>query len=346
MGRPVLPRIVALAAALWLSAARPAAADEWVIEVGPEAAGAVAAGAADIKRANQLAKQKKYADAVEVFEAVARRSPAALHDCYLALAYLRAGALTRAQLLWDVGRMRNTDRPGWCTGDLGQQLATALRAAKFVPLTITVVPAAAVVRVGGVSVRGVSVIWLPAGPHRVTASAPDLADGLVEVDVKAPSATATLALAPPAPPPDPKDPPTGPPAGPGPAITEPTVIEAPPLQPAVQEPPPGPPAPAVLPPAGPVATVAKGARRRPARWPGWVAAGAGGVGLLTGGLFHARAIDARDDANALYPTQPEFDAADARFGRERNRALIGYGLGTIAVGVGLWWLLAHAGGDR
>ncbi|HTM20607.1 MAG TPA: hypothetical protein VL172_08875 [Kofleriaceae bacterium] len=323
MAAPSARRLLALvAAALWLAGAARARADEWVIEVGAEAPGAAAAGAADVKRGQELAKQKKYADAVDVFEALERRVPAALHECYLSLAYLRAGALTRAQLVWDVARLRNSERPGWCTGDLGQQLATALRASRFVALTITVVPSDAVVHVGGVAMRGLSQIWLPAGPQRVTASAPGLTGGDTDVDVQPPAAAVTLSL-------------TAPPA-----VVEPAVVQ-PPVEPPVE---------VVTPPVvvdqpvlPTVAPTRPPARHRAARWPMWVALGTGGVAMVAGGYFHVQAVDARDDADQRYRFEPEFMAADDRFGRERTRALVAYGVGTLALGVGAWWLITHLG---
>jgi len=74
-------------------AVRSGSADErWILEPGPEAPNAQKLGAADVERAQKLAKEKKYAEAAQVLEALDRKLPAAVHDCNLALAYLRAGA--------------------------------------------------------------------------------------------------------------------------------------------------------------------------------------------------------------------------------------------------------------
>src|SRR5690242_18590519 len=91
--------LVTAAAALVLWPARARSDEErWIIEATAESDGAVKAGAAQVAKAQKLAKKKKYLEAVKLLEDVARQYPAAVHDCNLSLAYLRAGALTRAQL--------------------------------------------------------------------------------------------------------------------------------------------------------------------------------------------------------------------------------------------------------
>jgi hypothetical protein len=309
-----------VAAALLLARATPALADEpWIIEAGPEAADAAKAGASAVAQAQKLGKKKQYLEAVTLLEDTARRWPSAVHDCNLSLAYLRAGALTRAQLLWDVAGLRNAARPTWCTGPMVQQLSTALRAAGFVPLTINTVPPDAVIQVGGVTTRGVHVVWLPAGRHVVSVTAAGHEAGRAEVDVAAPTASVTITL-----------------AVEGAAKAEEPSAPAP-------EPAPAPaPEPAPMPIADPVVT-APAPRREPTLWPAWVAAGAGGGARITAAIFHISAIDARDDADRRYRIHPAFDDARDRFARDRAIAITGYAVGAAALGVAAWWYLGHAG---
>lgn len=300
----------AVAVALLVPAAR--GDDEpWIIEAGPEAAGAVKAGAATVAKAQKLAKKKKYLEAVDLLEGAARQWPAAVHDCNLSLAYLRAGALTRAQLMWDVAGLRNADRPTWCTADLSGQLSTALRAAGFVPLTITVTPPDAIVEVGGVTVRGLHVVWLPSGSHVVAARAGGRVDGRAEIVLSEGNASVSIALEEPA-----REVDAGVVAVDTPLPADAGVVDVP------QHP-------AELP--------ERTARR--ARWPGWAGLGTGAVLIGAGAFFHARAIDARDDGNAVFVADPAFAEAEARFSRERTRALVSYAVGVAAAGFGTWWLL-------
>src|SRR5262245_22617082 len=98
-----------------------------VFEPGPEVPGAVDAAAADVKAAVALGKDRASKwDALHAFQKIAQDRPAALHDCYLALAYLRTDSITEAKLVWDRSAMRGTERPTWCTGDLANQLKKAL----------------------------------------------------------------------------------------------------------------------------------------------------------------------------------------------------------------------------
>ncbi len=303
------------------------AADEpsapWVIAPGDEAAGAVAEGAATIARAQQLAKRKRYAEALPLFEEAARRWPAAEHDCYLALAYLRVDDVTRAQLWHEVSRRRNAARPTWCTGSLTKQLDAAVRAGGLVPLTLQIVPPDAVIEVAGVTLRGLDVVWLAPGTHVVAARADGMVDGSASIDVAAPSATVTLTLAPP-PPPEPDAGPLGVEAPDAAAVATAPGPDAAPLG-----------APAVSPP--PAA--------RPPRWPGYVALGAGAVALGVAGFSHAQALDARDAANAEFPTTTAFADAEGEFAAARLRALGGYAVAAAAIGFGAYWLVTRDGDE-
>lgn len=296
-GRCFLAVITALAAVvLWPRT--PAADDDepWIVEPGPEKPDAIKAGATELEVGLSLAKKKQYADAVKALETVARTWPAALHDCNLSLAYLRAGALTRAQLMWDVAGLRNASRPNWCTGDLSTQLATALRAAGYVPVSIDVTPPDAVIEVGGARVRGIKVLWLATGPATISARARELsttksfdvaANVRVHLELREPVIT----------PPD---------AG----VPDAPVVVAPPPDAAVAIPMPPPP--------------------EPSHTLRYAAAGTAAVGLLGGSVFYVLARGARSDANAVFPSDPAFDDAKRSFETRRVVAISLLAIGTVA----------------
>lgn len=166
----------------------------WVFEPGPEAVDAQKLGAADVERAQKLAKDKKYDQAANVLETVSQKWPAAVHDCNLALAYLRANALTRAQLVWDLAALRNGARPKWCTGEVSTQLSDALRSAKYVPTTIDVTPGDALIEVRGITMRNMRTVWLPAGLITINASAPGRLSRSVNITIAAPSTRVPITL--------------------------------------------------------------------------------------------------------------------------------------------------------
>src|ERR1041385_6196596 len=155
--------LMAVATALVLGTSVGNADERWIIEPGPEAKDAQKLGAADVERAQKLAKDKHLAEALAVLESVDQKWPAAVHDCNLALAYLREKSYTRAQLVWDLGALRNGVRPKWCTGEVSTQLSDALRSAGYVPTTIEVAPPDALVEVSGIPMRSMRTVWLPPG---------------------------------------------------------------------------------------------------------------------------------------------------------------------------------------
>jgi hypothetical protein len=319
-------------------AASTAAGNVWVIEPTAEEAGAVAAGTADIARAQQLARSKQYVEAVQVLESLDRAHPAAVHDCNLALAYLRAGVLTRAQLLWDVSALRGSERPRWCTGDLAKQLSTAMRAAGYAALELQVSPATATVEIAGITVRGMRTVWLAPGPYTVIARAPGLVEESRQVTLAPPGAPVAITLAPPgraadAPPTTGTAPDGGvvAPVGPGPVGSGepgggPVDLDAIDQMAAVDA--------GVAAPGGPV------------RWPAWVAIGGGAVAIGVGAVFHVRALGARDDGDRAYQGSPALTDAQDRFATARTEALVSYGVGVAALGVGAWWWLSHRSSPR
>ncbi len=292
----------------------------WVVRPEPERPDAVAGGAADVAAAQKLARKKKFADAVVLLERAAREHPAVLHDCNLALAYLRNGQLTRAQLLWDVSRLRGARPPDWCDTSLASQLARALRAKHYVPLTLVVSPASATIEVGDAIFTGIGLVWLAPGTYTISATAPGTYAHALPVVVSAPSTRAEISLLPMG-----ADPPRELDAGlavdAAPAIdAAPTAVDAALDLDLDVEPPPAPPR---------------------ARWPALAGVGAGGLGLGLGIAFHARALGTKDRANTLASASPAFADLRDRFGTERTVAIGGYVVSAAALGFAAWWWLGH-----
>ena len=152
--------LLVAAAIVWLGRAAHASSLE-VIEPGPEAPGAVTAAASEVAKAVKLGKDPKSKwEALFAFSEISRRWPAALHDCYYALANLRVGYVSRAHSVWEVSALRGTPRPAWCTGDFAKQLAKAMTAGKFVEITIDVTPRDAIVSFNGeIAVRNLPSVW-------------------------------------------------------------------------------------------------------------------------------------------------------------------------------------------
>ena len=194
MLRFFLVTLAAAAMALALGVGIGLADERWIIESGPEATDAQKLGASEVERAQKLAKEKKFQDAALALEAVARKWPASVHDCNLALAYLRLDQLTKAKLIWDVGEQRNGARPKWCTGEVSTQLSEALRKQGYVPTSFDVVPATAIVEVNGIAMRGIRTIWLKPGSVPFSASAPGYLPGSMTATVAAPMSRASITL--------------------------------------------------------------------------------------------------------------------------------------------------------
>ena len=293
---------------------RPAA---WVFEPGPEATDAQKLGAADVERAQKLAKEKKYDQAALVLEEVSQKWPAAVHDCNLALAYLRANALTRAQLVWDLSALRNGARPKWCTGEVSTELSETLRKKKYVPTTIYVTPTDALIEVGGVAMRNMRTVWLPPGPTVINATAPGRLPWSKTVTIEAPSTRVPITLElPPAPAPD---------AGvvavdAAPAADAAPVVDAAPLS---VEPPP----PALLTVNGtaiPTKTIML------VTTIGLVAA-AGVTGYLT--------YDAKQNANDVYSTDPDFESRKNRYDNFRLASELTAGAAAVSAAIYVYLLV-------
>jgi hypothetical protein len=287
--------------------------ERWIIEPGPEAADAQKLGAGDVERAQKLAKAKDYAGAAQILEALARRLPASVHDCNLALVYLRASALTKAQLMWDLSGLRNGTRPKWCTGDVSTQLSQALRVAGYVPVTIDVVPTDAVLEVGGVAMRSIHTVWLPPGPVAITASAPGRDRQTINASVIAPSMHLAITLEAPRP----AEPDAGvavvPPVDAGPVAVVAAPVDAAP--------------PNVVPvPATPTHEGTPAAYR-------YIALSGAVAGWIGAGVFGVLTAQAKDDADGVYVTDPRFAGKKDDYDTYRWATVGSIGLGVIATAV-------------
>lgn len=309
-------RMAALVTAFAVVTPAIAQADTWIVEPTPESTDAVTRGSADLAAAQKLAKAKQVAEAVALFETVARTYPASAHDCNLALAYLRAGDLTRAQLMSDVAELRGGARPDWCTSSLPSQLVQALRDQGYVPLTVTTTPADAVISVAGLTVRGVHLFWLPVATYKVAAHREGYDDALAPIAVAAPSAELTITMRTTPVAADPIDTVDG--SG---DLEEVDLAE--------------PERPAKLPEASPSPS-----------WPGWAGVIGGGAFVALGAGFHVAALGTKDDADATFNDSAMFDSLSSTFSRERALAVTGYVVGAAAVSFGIWWLVKKAGEHR
>jgi hypothetical protein len=304
--------------------------DRWIIEAEPETKEAHKLGAADVQRAQQKAKAKEYRAAVEILERVVRAYPAALHDCNLALAYLRDKQLTKARLFLDVSSLRGGTRPAWCTGDVSKQLSRDLEASGFVPTTIEVAPLDAVVEVGGVALRGIRTVWLPPLRTQIVVSAPGYATRTEALDVKKPSTRVALTLEPPLPVVTPD------------AVVDPPVAEpGPPDEPDEPDAPNAPNAPnavassdAALPATSPPpAGIVINNRIVPYRYVALTAAVASwaGAGVVGGLTLHAKRA-----ANAHYPSDPEFANKKREFDEYKWVTAGATGVAAIATAVTIY----------
>jgi hypothetical protein len=315
----------------WLARprAQPAGGDAapLVFAPAPEVPGAAERGKAETAAALKLARKKQYPQAVALLEKVAVAHPSVVHDCNLSLAYLRAGQLMRAQLVWDLSRLRGATPPDWCDASLSGQLASELRTKGFVPLNLNVQPANATVEVNGVTLRGMSLVWLPPATYQVRVNEGGHHGAVVPVLVVPPSATVSVTLTPIGDPPrvDAAMPEMEPDAGVEAMATDAAVggdIDA---RTDVEVPPPPPPA--------------------RAKWPAYAGVGAAGVGLGLGVAFHVRALGTKDRANLLPSDSMGFRDARDRFGTERTVAIGGYVVSAAAIGFTTWWLLGKDKGE-
>lgn len=294
--------------------------ERYVFELAAEAPDAQKQGAAEVDAAQKLAKSGKVGEAVLQLEALARRLPASVHDCNLALAYLRAGQLTAAKLAHDLSGLRNGVRPKWCTGDVSTQISDALRNRRLVLTTLDVTPADSLVEVSGIALRRIGTLWLDPGTYAVTISAPGRVTQTVNIVAASPSAhlAVTLETARPALPPDASvaEPMASPDAGAVAPVTADAAV-------AVTEPPPDN---ALIKVGG--APVGYRAVALTLAISGWL--GAGVLGVL--------AYKTKGDANGRYKTDPDYQDLADRFDTYKYVSLGSAILGAVATSVYIYFV--------
>ena len=284
-----------------------------------EEPGAVAAAAKDVEKATKVEATDK-AEAVFLFSEIAEHHHAALHECYLALAYLRRDQLTEARLALDVSAAMGGERPKWCTGTIANDIKKALADQQYVEVAIDVTPADAIVNLNnGVRIRGLHSVWWRR--FYKTVAVDIVADGYqaqqIEIDL---SGTPRIAVhleptkASPPPPPEPARQPSAPAPQPPP--------QAQPLPPPVPPPPPP--------------RSHRGGQKAIALGVTLANAALAGTSFYLMHYFH-------DQANARYPSDPRFD--DAHNGWELTRDL-GLGFTGLAALSGGYLLYLAFTGDR
>ncbi len=301
------------------------ATDRFVFEPTPEATDAAKLGAAEVEKAQKEAKAtKNFAGAVRKLEVVATKWPASVHDCNLALAYLRAGLPMQAQLAWDLALLRNGARPKWCTGEVSTQLAQVMRAGNYVPVAVDVTPTDALIEVNGAAFRNLRTVWLPPSPATVTVSAAGLVTKTVTVTVAAPSARLAVVLEPPAPVVVQMD------AG----VVEPAATPdasvanvAPPMTPDAAVP--------VQPPPETDALIRIGGTPLGYRA---VALSVAVLGWVSAGILGYFTYDRQQDANARYPTDPAFERAKDEYNDFRIATISTVAVGAAATALYVYFL--------
>jgi hypothetical protein len=320
--------LVTLAAAAMVFALRTGigSADErWIIEPGAEATDAQKLGAAEVERAQKLAKDKRFREAATVLEGVARKWPASVHDCNLALAYLRSGQLTRAKLVWDLGALRNGVRPKWCTGEVSTQISDALRSKGYVATSIDVTPHDAIVEVNGIAMREIGTVWLEPRMATFNASAPGRLPKAVQQMVAAPVSRVSITLEEPkveTPTPD-AGVPVAPPVTPDAGVTT-------PVEPVAQPD-------AGVPASGALITY----DGKPLGWRTTTLITALSLGAVAGVCGYLT-YDAKNDANEHYVTDPQFDGAKDRY---NTMAIATSVVGGLAVVSAAFYVYFVAAGD-
>lgn len=251
-------------------------------------------------RGEQLAKDRRYSEAIDAFKTADRVEPRALHACLIALAYTRRELWPQAEIFLDQCEKRATSSdplPDWVP-TAKQQLAERLAAVNVAAVTIVVEPAGVGARLAVSSFAPdelfeARTIHLPPGRHSITAHADGYPDAAQTVEVKDRTPQRVV-------------------------IT---------MQSSTAEPPP-----AIERSLTPPTEVAS-----PSKLP-VIVMSAGGALAVAGGVIHATLFrNARNDmvhAIAL-ADEPAYDAAEQRFDRYRALSIGLYAAGAVTLGTGI-----------
>jgi hypothetical protein len=272
-----------------------------------------------VQEASDLGRAGKLEEAIAKFKAAEQLLPRAIHDCNIGLAYVRLQRWPQAEMFlarcrerWSAEETRPLEP--WVDRRI-REAQKQLSEGDYGPVRLTSEPAGATIFVAAFgddeSFDVPRIIWLPAGEHRLEASADGYEPTAITVTaVRGERVDIAIALA---------------------AVA---VELSPPSDEAAQ-------AITALPGNAEVATDVAPRRSRKV---GWIVSG-GGLGLVAaGGVFHALAFDAKSDAEKLGPG-PEFDALDDKFSKRRAVAIGAYAVGGATIAAGIY-LLVRSRGER
>lgn len=142
------------------------------------------------KKGEDLAKQRRFSEAIEAFKAADRVEPTATHACLIALAYTRRELWPQAEIWLALCQLRASPTdplPTWAPAEQ-DEIDKRLASANVAPVSITVDPVAgAKLTVSSFAPDeqfAPRTIHLPPGLHQVIARAPGYKDGQQTVEVK------------------------------------------------------------------------------------------------------------------------------------------------------------------
>ena len=259
-----------------------------------------------------FAKQRRYEDAIAAFKKADSEEPRGDHDCFIALAYRRLERWAQAEMFLTRCHSRlgpGQSEPSWA-GSLASEIADGLKRTGHARVVIGVEPAEAAAA-AQIAVSAFAPderfppgpIYLPAGKHLIEAAASGFTAASQTVVVEAGRETAVVVK-------------LTPPAEPAPPPPTPT-IESKPVGPA---------------PAQPVRML------EPRSGVGWFCLGVGAGALVLGGVFNYLALH-NQDLLARAQTDADYEEHEARFDAQRIGTYVGYGIGAVGIGAGLYFLL-------
>jgi hypothetical protein len=141
-------------------------------------------------RGEQLAKDGRYTEAIDAFKAAERIEPRARHHCLIALAYIRRELWPQAEIFLEQCETRASESdpvPEWVP-TAKQQLEERLSTVNVAPVSITVAPADAQVKLAVSSFAPDELfdprtIHLPPGHHVIIATAKGFNDAQKTIEV-------------------------------------------------------------------------------------------------------------------------------------------------------------------